>query len=1055
MPLIFGFDIGTTSIGFAVIDHDPQRATGAIRRMGVRIFPEARDPKGAPLNQERRAARMRRRQLRRRRKRRRELEGILSEAGLLPGRESVEWRTVMKTDPYDLRRRATAGEALTSHELGRALYHLAQRRHFKGRDIDEIADDADDKKTKAKQDGEDADEKKAKSARDETVQALERDGGTLGAWLSERGAHERKRGIHATRRNVEEEFNTIWRRQTPHLPVLSKMEGLNEAVYEAVFAQRPTFWRKNTLGKCRFVPNGGLCPRGSWLSQQKRMLEKVNNLEIAGGNARPLDAEERAAILARLQGQLSISWGGVKAALRPLYKARGESGGEKRLKFNLQEGGEPGLPGNRVEAALVKIFGPDWPDHPRKQAIRDTVPAKLWDADYGELGRGDHVRVVIRSAKERGVRRERAAQDFMREFGATERQARELAALQLSSGWEPFSAEALEAMLTLLEQGERFGALLNAPDWEVWRNETFPDHERPTGEVLDRLPSPTKKNKDELERIRRLRNPTVARAQNELRKVVNNLIDMFGKPDLVRVELTRDVGLSKREREEKSLGIRRRESRRKAAHKDLEENNILNPSNDQIEKWLLWEECGRRCPYTGKTICFDDLFSNGEFEVEHIWPRSRSHDNSLRNKTLCHWKTNREKGNRTPLEAFGKDEERWAAIRNRLDGMKASKGGVGMSRGKIKRFITGIPDGFAERQLNDTGYAARETVAFLKRLWPDIGLDTPVTVQAVSGRVTGHLRRIWGLNKILAEDGEKTRADHRHHTVDALVVACAHPGMTNALSRYWQAKDDPRVPDPPPLPPPWPSIRADAERAVDDIVVSHRVRKKLSGPLHKETIYGDTGEEQADGRGPVYRYFVTRKKVEALSNVELAEIRDEEVRRIVSEWVAEHGGDPKRAFQQAYPKRGRKGPPIRKVRLLKKQQIKLMAQVSTGYADLGNNHHIAIYRMSNGRADFEVISLLAAQRCAQDGIAVRRQHDNGGTFMMSLSLGDALVFSELAEDEIWIVNKLSANGQVSLRRHIDAGSMDKLWSPNATTFTEKGVRKLSVDPIGRKRWAND
>ena len=1054
MPLIFGFDIGTTSIGFAVIDHDVHRGTGAIRRMGVRIFPEARDPKGAPLNQERRAARMRRRQLRRRRKRRRELEGILSEAGLLPGRESAEWRTVMQTDPYDLRRRAAAGEALTPHELGRALYHLAQRRHFKGRDIDEIADDTADKTTKAKQDGEDVDEKKAKSARDETVQALERDGGTLGAWLSERGPHERKRGVHAARRYVEEEFNAIWRLQTPHLPVL-KTAGLKEALHEAVFAQRPTFWRKNTLGECRFVPGAELCPKGSWLSQQKRMLEKVNNLEIAGGNARPLDAEERAAILTRLQGQLSISWGGVKAALRPLYKSRGESGGEKRLKFNLQEGGEPGLPGNRVEAALVKIFGPDWPDHPHKQVIRDAVPARLWNADYGELGRGDHVRVVIRSAKERGKRRERAAQDFIREFGATERQARELAALKLSSGWEPFSTEALETMLPLLEQGKRFGALLNGPDWEVWRNGTFPDRERPTGEVLDRLPSPTKKNKDELERIGRLRNPTVARAQNELRKVVNNLIDMFGKPDVIRVELTRDVGLSKREREEKSLGIRRREARRKAARKDLEENRIPNPSDDQIEKWLLWEECGRRCSYTGKTICFDDLFNNGEFEVEHIWPRSRSHDNSLRNKTLCHWKTNREKGNRTPLEAFGKDEERWAAIKNRLDGMKASKGGVGMSRGKIKRFITGIPDGFAERQLNDTGYAARETVAFLKRLWPDIGLDAPVTVQAVSGRVTGHLRRLWGLNKILAEDGEKTRADHRHHAVDALVVACTHPGMTNGLSRYWQAKDDPRAPDPPPLPPPWPSIRAAAERGVDTIVVSHRVRKKLSGPLHKETIYGDTGEEQADGRGPVYRYFVTRKKVEALSKGELAEIRDEDVRRIVSEWVAEHGGDPKKAFQQAYPKRGRKGPPIRKVRLLKKQQINLMAPVSTGYADLGNNHHIAIYRMPDGAVEYDVVSLFeASRRLAQGRPIVRRDRGGGAQFVMSLTQGEILEFQENGKAQRRVVESIWSAGPIVMVDHDDAIGAS-VFRPGAKTVLSRGARKVSVDPIGRIHPAND
>ena len=144
MPLVFGLDIGTTSVGFAVIDHDSEAATGKIHRLGVRIFSEARDPKGVPLNQERRQARLRRRQLRRRRERRRLLGDQLRAAGLLPSRNSPDWDRVMKRDPYDLRRRAFEGETLSPYEIGRAIYHLAQRRHFRGRDIDEVSDATDD-----------------------------------------------------------------------------------------------------------------------------------------------------------------------------------------------------------------------------------------------------------------------------------------------------------------------------------------------------------------------------------------------------------------------------------------------------------------------------------------------------------------------------------------------------------------------------------------------------------------------------------------------------------------------------------------------------------------------------------------------------------------------------------------------------------------------------------------------------------------------------------------------------------------------------------------------
>ncbi len=348
MARIFGLDIGTTSVGFAVIDHDPERKTGTIHRLGVRIFPEARDPDGTPLNQQRRQKRMARRQLRRRRLRRRALNELLNASGLLPAFGSDEWHLVMATDPYDLRRRGLS-EALSPYEFGRALYHLAQRRHFRGRDLEEIGETPDEA------DG----EKEAKTNREETLRTLKSKDLTLGAWLAERGPHDRKRGVHANRSAVADEFDRLWSAQSAHLDLLCD-DALKESVSDSIFAQRPVFWRKNTLGECRFMPGEALCPRGSWLSQQRRMLEKLNNLAVAGGNARPLDDEERAAILARLQTQASMTWGGVRAALRPLYKARGEPGAEKGLKFNLELGGDKKLSGNIVEAKLAGVFGESW-----------------------------------------------------------------------------------------------------------------------------------------------------------------------------------------------------------------------------------------------------------------------------------------------------------------------------------------------------------------------------------------------------------------------------------------------------------------------------------------------------------------------------------------------------------------------------------------------------------------------------------------------------------------------------------------------------------------------
>lgn len=313
---------------------------------------------------------------------------------------------------------------------------------------------------------------------------------------------------------------------------------------------------------------------------------------------------------------------------------------------------------------------------------------------------------------------------------------------------------------------------------------------------------------------------------------------------------------------------------------------------------------------------------------------------------------------------------------------------------------------------------------------------------------------------MLSEDGERTRADHRHHAIDALTVACAHPGVTHQLSCYWHAKDKAGVENPN-LPNPWPTIRTDATKAVNKIVVSHRVRKKVSGPLHKETTYGDTGVDVTTASG-LYRQFVTRKRVEALSRSELGGdpdkggegIRDARVREVLQEWVRQYGGDPRKAFP-SYPRIGEHGPEIRKVRLLRKQQLSLMAPVSTGYSDLGNNHHIAIYRCADDKVEFEVVSLYeASRRLARREPVVRRDRGDGSVFLMSLASGEAVEFPEGEKKGVWIVTGVWSGGQVVLEACTDAVHATTM-RPRPSVLIKEKVRKVSVDPIGRVRPASD
>lgn len=1091
MQRIFGFDIGTTSIGWAVIDHDASSTKGRIVEeggvpgLGVRIFPEARDTDGTPLNQQRRQKRMARRQLRRRRTRRRLLNETLAEAGLLPpfskDKES-KWAEVMALDPYPLRVKGLA-EPLSPHEFGRAIYHLSKRRHFRGRDLEDedfLDEQAREtkraKKTMAdggeKPKGAD-DEEKLKEQIKATHKLLEERKITLGQFLAEKQADARKgappaekrREIHAHRSDVDAEFERLWTAQAHHHPGLADV-GYKERVKDAIFAQRPVFWRKSTLGECPLSPGAPLCPKGSWLSQQRRMIEQLNNLAIAGGNARPLDEEERSAILAKLQTQGSMSWAGVRKILKPILRKKGQA---EDPKFNLEmsEGGT--LLGNPLEAKLADIFGDHWGEHPHKQAIRDAVHERLWNADYGEIGKQ---RVVIRSSRERKERRATAARSFIDDFGVTKEQAAKLRDLKLPTGWEPFSTEALRKILAELKKGEKFGALVNAANddnvmrtregsdrttYGQWRDANFPNRRRPTGAFVDLLPSP--KLKEEQDRIKSIRNPTVVRTQNELRKVVNNLIRVYGKPDLIRIELARDLGKSKREREEDLKRHRKNEKERKKAADDLASKGIANPSRMDIKKWVLWQECGEIDPYSGSTIDFDALFRTGEFDIEHIWPESTSFDSSLGNLTLCSKSLNIKKGKRTPFDAFGADENAWAAMKDRI--WKCVKAKT-MPAGKAKRFCREepLPEDFASRQLIDTGYAARQARAFLMRLWPDEGPTAPVRVQPVSGKVTAQLRRLWELNNILSNDGEKTRADHRHHAVDALAVACAHPGVTQKLSCYLQEKDAPGR-EKAKIEKPWATIRGDAERAVAKIVVSHRVRKKVSGPLHKETVYGDTGEDVKSG-SINYRQMVQRAPINSLDreDIDAADIskskfmiRDDGAAAAIRAQIERHGGDLKKALALPVPVGATAPSSMKRVRLVLKRRIDGMQEAHNGFVDPESKHHMAFY--DDGTAS-PVTLFEAFQRKARKEPVVRRAGPSGARLLMTLCKGDCLSVND-PRAPYWIVRELKANGQITLVPHIEARPTKQAinFMPTAGGLTKLTPKKYNIDPIGRVRPARD
>src|SRR5262249_20753135 len=143
------------------------------------------------------------------------------------------------------------------------------------------------------------------------------------------------------------------------------------------------------------------------------------------------------------------------------------------------------------------------------------------------------------------------------------------------------------------------------------------------------------------------------------------------------------------------------------------------------------------------------------------------------------------------------------------------------------------------RQLTDTAYLTSQVREYLLPLVADPHRD----ILCIKGQLTAELRHLWGLNSVLRDDALnlKNREDHRHHAVDALVVALTNRSRLQHLAQTRYAAADERTNK---LPAPWSNFRDAVQELVDGIKVSHRPVRDLSGALHEETIYGPSSKPQ-------------------------------------------------------------------------------------------------------------------------------------------------------------------------------------------------------------------
>lgn len=399
-------------------------------------------------------------------------------------------------------------------------------------------------------------------------------------------------------------------------------------------------------------------------------------------------------------------------------------------------------------------------------------------------------------------------------------------------------------------------------------------------------------------------NPVVKAVVRESLKQVVNLIDETGKlPGRICVELARDLGKSIPERNQIDRGIRDRTKDKNAHRSNLEKEIGREPDPDELLRYELWLEQDNTCPYCGSPLCGDmrEVASGHSLQIDHVLPRSRSHDNSYDNKVLVHVGCNQNKQNYTPFEypRIGnrdKDGAGWRQYAARIQTMKRLR--PLKRRHLLNTTFSEDENAFAARHLNDTRYISRMVAHHLQELYvaagernqQEKGARRRVFVQA--GQLTAIVRKAWKLEN-LKKDIRGNRLGDKHHAVDALVcallserqrqfvvrwaqkdrqAAAAAFGDFAASYRAMEAQNDHHA-VPRHVAPPWPTFRHDVAAAVDLFTVSRREDRKGRGSFHDDTCYSvreEDGGIVAYARKPLTKLVNGARK----ANLSADQIRD-------------------------------------------------------------------------------------------------------------------------------------------------------------------------------------
>ncbi len=1044
-PYRLGLDLGTNSIGWAVLRLNADSQPCAVVSAGSRIFSDGRHPKSKQsLAVERRLARQMRRRRDRLLRRKRRLIHTLVEYGLWPS-DRVQQRSLVHMDPYEIRARGL-DKPLTGPELGRALFHICVRRGFK---------------SNRKTDKGDSDSGVMKASINSTRKAIfDNNSRTVGEWLSKRHSQRisvraRRRGVKASevtydlyvdRSMAEHEFQLLWETQSKFDALLFNAAA-KEAIHSAIFYQRPL--RPVEAGRCTLLPEEKRAPAASVWFQNARILQDLNHIRLRAdggvGEPRALTLQERDCLFDLLQTK-DLKWEQVCKVL----------GLPADTVFNLASDRRSLLRGNSTAKALSKkaVLGATWKS--LAPNIRDELVDKLLEEES-----------------------EAVLSEWLQRLNLFDsEQIEALLSASLEQGYGNLSLKALKAITPHLSSAvityDKAVDLAGLGSHSLSRSlgdEFEPLQQLPYyGRVLTRhVAFGTGKDSDSEERrYGKIANPTVHIALNELRKVANELILRYGHPQQVVVELARDLGHSAEMASEENARQAKNQKRNDSIRAIVSELTGVDPANvlrADIERYKLWEDlnpkdaAARCCPYTGTPISLSMLFGS-EVEVEHILPFSRTLDDSLNNKTLSMRKANRLKGNQSPFEAFGASPTgyKWDEILARARYMDPAKARRFAPDAMAKADSEG---GFLARALNDTRYLSRLAREYLSFICHEH------SVWVTPGRLTAQLRRLWGLNKVLSPADIKNRHDHRHHAIDAIVVAATDRRTLQTFSRMAEQARQRMVgrlvED---LPAPFSNFWEHVKRAIDRVVVSHRPDHGHQGAMHNDTAYGLFDEGVAS-------QFVSLSKFDSVAAIKEADFVDSDLQGRLLAAISDKDKDGVLAELQSvrWPKR---------VRV--KQNLKLITMNSSQSSDRhgvdpvtgttrpykgykgDSNYCIEISLGPNGKWVGDVISTFEAHQIVRHGgvAALRnpRVGRSGHPLVMRLMRGDYVRLVHNGERGLYTVRVVKGSGQILFALHlegnVDARDRDaqdpfKYVTKVASSLHSSDACAMTVSPAGRVR----